>query len=74
MYNGNIINQEGNEVSRTIRNVVKGQFADDGRPEWQQNRGQRFGNKRRQEAALKVRERRAERAREKHGEAEYAML
>lgn len=52
-------------MSKTLRKN-RHEWNDDRRPEWQQNRGPRFGNQRRKEAALKVMDRRIERARNTH--------
>lgn len=48
-------------MSDTVR--PRHRYNDDRRPAWQQHRGIRYGNLRRQQATLKVRARRAERAR-----------
>lgn len=52
-------------MSKTLRKN-RHEWNDDRRPEWQQDRGPRFGNQRRKEAALKVIDRRIERARNAH--------
>lgn len=52
-------------MGKTVRNEHYDNWSDDRRPEWQQDRGVRYGNQRKQIAELKVRERRAERRADK---------
>jgi hypothetical protein len=48
-------------MGKTVRNERHDKWTDERRPEWQQDRGYRYGNQRKQIAELKVRERRADR-------------